>query len=97
VELLHTRKENLESDGLSLFEAGSSLTGGPRDDSGTAGTYSTTLSFSGLADWRVFEPLVTRITNFDVQVNSTTAGFGPIAVKNRFKCLTATGFIPDYR
>jgi hypothetical protein len=96
-QLLVTRKGNLESDGLSLLEAGQSLTGGPRDDSGTAGKYSTTLSFSGLADWRLFQPLVTRVTNFEVQVNTQTAGFGPLSMKGRFSALTATGFIPDYR
>lgn len=97
VELLHTRKENLEADGLSLTEAGSSLTGGPRDDTGTAGTYSTTLNFSGLADWREFEPLVTRIVNFNVTTDTQTANFGNLALRNRYSCLRATGFVPDYR
>lgn len=94
-ELLYRRRENLESDGLSLFEASASMSQASRDDSGTAPSFATTLSFSGLADWRVFEPLVTRVTSFNV--SAVPGFFGTVKPTSRFSCLTATGFIPDYR
>lgn len=97
-ELLYRRRENLEADGLTLTEAGSSMTQGSRDDSGTAPTYSVAFSYSGLADWRVFEPLVTRITSFTVTAQPYIGTFqGDLVPSDRFHCLSATGFIPDYR
>lgn len=96
-ELLYNRRDILESDGLSLFEASSSLTSGSRDDSGTALTYSTTLSFSAAADWRVFEPLVTRITSFNVTTTPNNDTFrGRLVAAQRFHSLQTSGFIPNY-
>lgn len=93
VELLYKRKDNLEADGLSLLEAGSSMTGGPRDDTGVSGTYSTRLSFTGLADWREFEPLVTRVKHFTVTADPQLG----LTIAKRHSGLGVTGFLPDYR
>jgi hypothetical protein len=97
-EILYARQERMQSDGLAIFEAGQGLNSGVRDDSGTAPTYTVSLNISASADWRIFEPLVTRITNFDVTTIPQVSNFGrPLSTSPRYSCLQITGFVPDYR
>jgi hypothetical protein len=98
-ELLIERRESIDSDGLTLFEASSSIVGTVRDDSGTAPTYTVTLSFSAMADWRVFKPLVTRIRNFNVNVEpyTTTPYLQYPKPTPRWLSCGMQGFLPGYR
>ena len=67
--LLVYNRENMEADGITIFEASSSYTGTQRDASGTAPTFTCSLSVSASADWKVFIPKVTRVVDFEI--NST--------------------------
>lgn len=97
-ELLIDRADAIQSDGLTIYEASSSIGGTVRDDSGTAPTYTISLSFSAAADWRVFKPLVTRITNFNVTTTPYLSPFGGnLRPTPRYSCLQMEGFLPNYR
>jgi hypothetical protein len=97
-DLFIHKKSNIESDGLSLYEAGYSFSGAVRDDSGTAPSYTVSLNFTGAADWRVFVPLVTRITSFVVTSQPYIAkSGGRLRATPRYNCLKLEGFLPGYR
>jgi hypothetical protein len=97
-ELLVSRADAIQSDGLTIFEASSSVAGNVRDDSGTAPTYTIPLSFTAAADWRVFKPLVTRITAFNVTTAPYLSPFGGrLRPTPRYLCLQREGFVPNYR
>lgn len=74
-QLLITRRENMEADGITIFEARRSFAGGSRDSSGTAPFYTYTVSVSASADWKVLIPLVTRMTSFEITDNATMPDF----------------------
>lgn len=96
-ELLIRRRDTLESDGLTIYEATSSFASAVRDDSGTAPTHSISLSFTAAADWRIFQPLVTRVTGFNMAASAAITTFqGKIKSSNRYSCLNNYGFIPGY-
>jgi hypothetical protein len=65
-QLLVMGRENMEADGITIFEARRSYQGQARDISGTTPTYSYNVSVSAAADWKVFMPLVTRMARFEV-------------------------------
>jgi hypothetical protein len=96
-EILIYRRGAIEIDGLTILSMSRSNTAQARDASGTAGSYVCSLSVSAMADWRVFKPLVTRVTNFDVTPTLTTDFPGKTIPAPRYACLQATGFLPDYR
>jgi len=96
-DVLVDRNESIASDGLTIYEASSSTSGTVRDDSGTAPTYTETLSFTAAADWRVFKPLVTRLRSFSVSVAPYTSGPGRLLPTPRYSCLQMEGFTPGYR
>jgi len=96
-ELLIRRRDTLESDGLTIYEASSSFASAVRDDSGTAPTHSISLSFTAAADWRIYQPLVTRVKDFNVSASAAMTAFeGKLTPSNRYSCLTNYGFIPGY-
>lgn len=97
-ELLIHRRSRIEADGLTILEASRSLISDQRDRSGTAPRWVASLSCSALADWRVFKPLVTRVTNFDITSELTTQPYpGKLKVPPRMYAVGAIGFLPDYR
>jgi hypothetical protein len=96
-QLLIYRRGEIEVDGLTILSIARSSTGQQRDSSGTAPSYSTSLAVSSMADWRVFIPLITRVTNFAITPIPTTDFPGKVVPQPRYSCLQAGGFIPDYR
>lgn len=66
------RRENMEADGITIYECSRSYQGKSRDTSGTSPSYTCTFSYTSGCDWKVFIPLITRITNFEISV---TPGF----------------------
>ena len=96
-EFLIERRDRMESDGLTIYEASTAFASAVRDDSGTAPTHTIALSFTAAADWRVFEPLVTRITGFNIGASMAMTTFiGKLLPTNRYSCLNKFGFIPSY-
>lgn len=65
-ELLIFRRTNMESDGITILEASRENKGQQRDNSGTAATYTFDLSVTAMADWKVYVPVVTRVTSFEI-------------------------------
>ena len=97
-ELLINRRDGLEGDGLTIYEASSSFASAVRDDSGTALTHTLSLSFTAAADWRIYKPLVTRVTDFNVSATAAiTSFYGKLIPAQRYSCLNNFGFIPSYR
>lgn len=93
-ELLILRRDTIESDGLTIFEATRSTTSTQRDRSSTAASWMTTLQVGAMADWRVFVPLVNRITRFDIEIDSNPAQkYIPCP---RYTTLRTFGFLPNY-
>jgi hypothetical protein len=70
-QLLIMRRQNMEADGITIFEARRSYRGQQRDNSGTAPTFTYSVSISAAADWKVFIPKVTRVASFEI--NDTPA------------------------
>ena len=96
--LLISGRDRMEADGLTIFEAPRSYQGQQRDNSGTAPTFTYSLSVSAAADWRVFKPLVTRVTSFDITPNPTLGGYpGQLQSSSRYAAFGVAGFLPDYR
>lgn len=103
-ELLMTRRTEMESDGVSIQEIARSSQGEQKDMSGRTSRYTYSLGVSALCDWKVYVPLVTRITNFDVTMTgyTNTDFVGKLSVpprallfgENRF--LATYDFIPSY-
>lgn len=98
-ELLWKQADNLAADGLTIYDISvSPPAGGQRDQSGTSPTYALAMQVSGAADWRIFEPLVTRVLNFEINVTpGVSAFFGAPRPATRYSFVRASGFIPDYR
>ncbi len=95
--LIHQRTL-MESDGITVLEASRSAIANQRDRSGTSVGWVSTLQITALADWRVFNPLVTRITSFDIQTQPRTAGYpNRILPASRYAVSGVGGFLPDYR
>lgn len=98
-DLLTTRRNQMMSDGVGIQRMGRAQIAEARDSSGTAGRYTATLSVQGTADWRVFIPLVTRVTSFSVSstISTSPSSFGEATATPYYRVLQATGFMPDYR
>jgi hypothetical protein len=96
--ILVNRRLTMESDGITPGEMSKSHSEGTRDASGTSATHTWSLGFTALGEWRVFKPMVTRITNFNVtSVPQTTPYPRKIQTTPRFWALGMSGFLPDYR
>lgn len=97
-QLLVTRRENTEADGLTIFEATRDYQGQQRDPSATAPSYVYTVSVSASADWKVYVPLVTRLVQFEIGTTTSNPDFqGKLQMANRMTALGATQFIPSYQ
>jgi hypothetical protein len=97
-ELLINRRARIEADGLTILEGSRSALVNQRDRSATAPGWVASLQFTALADWRVYKPLVTRVTNFNIDsILFTTDYPGKLKVGPRLFSVGAIGFLPDYR
>jgi hypothetical protein len=96
-ELLVMRRQNMEADGITIFEATRDNQGEQRDPSGTAPRYTFSVTVSASADWKVFVPCVTRMASFEIQESFYLPDFqGKISMVPRMQALGAHVFIPSY-
>jgi hypothetical protein len=92
-ELLIMGRQNMEADGLTIFEAPRSYRSQPRDSSGTAPSYTYTISVTAMADWKVFVPKVTRVTAFEIIESMYIPDFsGKLQIVPRVSALGSTRF-----
>jgi hypothetical protein len=97
-ELLIMRRIDTEADGLTIFETNRSFTGQARDTSATAPTYINTVTVSAAADWKVYIPLVTRLTHFEIAETLVQTDFlGKLQMAPRMKAFGSEIFIPSYK
>ena len=97
-ELLVMRRDNTEADGLTIFEVNRSFVGQARDLSATAPSYVNTVTVSAAADWKVYIPLVTRLTHFEIAETMVQTDFlGKLQMAPRMKAFGSEIFIPSYR
>ncbi len=95
--LLITSRINMESDGLTVFEATRDWIGEARDSSGTASNYVYTVTVSAAADWKLFKPLMTRLLSFEIIDKPVIPDFlGKLTTTPRIRAFGATSFIPAY-
>jgi hypothetical protein len=95
--LLITSRKNVESDGLTIFEATRDFVGESRDLSGTASNYIYNVTVSASADWKLYKPLVTRLVSFEITNKPVTGNFaGNLQATPRVAAFGATMFIPSY-
>jgi hypothetical protein len=96
-ELLIMRRENMEADGITIFEATRDNQSEQRDPSGTASRYTFTVTISASADWKVFVPCVTRLASYEVRESAYMDGYtGKINMAPRLQAFGAFQFIPAY-
>jgi hypothetical protein len=98
--ILIFRRIGMESDGLAIFEAARSSLSGQKDNSGVNPTFTYSLSVTGAADWRVFVPLITRMTSYEVVAQPYTQYRefrGGITNCPRYQSLGYGVFIPEYK
>lgn len=96
-ELLIMRRENMEADGITIFEATRENLGEQRDPSGTAPRHIFTVSVTASADWKVFVPCVTRMVSFEINENIYLDDFpGKLLAVPRMQAFGAFTFIPAY-
>lgn len=96
-DLLISRRIDTEADGLTIFEATRSFVGQARDTSATAPSYVYTVSVTASADWKVYVPLVTRLTNLEITGVPVQDGFlGKLQMTPRMKALGSEIFISSY-
>jgi hypothetical protein len=96
-QFLVKRRMNMEADGLGIFEISSDFIGEQRDQSATASTYKYNLSISAAADWKAFVPLVTRLTQIEVDAVETIPDFPSKPVLPiKMKSLGLTQFLNPY-
>ena len=88
-EWTYKNRDNMEADGITIFDISREQTGEARDASGTATTYTYSLNVTASCDWKGFVPLVNRVTHIDV-VPTTTLSY-----PTRLQVLGAAQFVPD--
>lgn len=94
--LIRSRNE-MESNGLTVFEITKDSDNSSRDASGTAPTTTYTLNISAAADWELYIPMVTRIGSFAVDIIEKASDFpGKPQAYARLASLGSTQFIPSY-
>jgi len=93
-EILIMRRIDTEADGLTIFEATRSFVGQARDTSATASSYLYTVAVSASADWKVYVPLVTRLTRLEITGVVAQPDFlGKLQLQPRMKALGSETFI----
>lgn len=65
--LLVRARERVEAAGLTIYEISRTAEGEIRDPSNTTSSQYVRLTIQGAADWEVRMPLITRLTNFDIE------------------------------
>jgi hypothetical protein len=96
-ELLIMRRTDVEADGLTIFEITRTYVGQARDSSATAPSYVYTLTVTASADWKVYVPLITRLTNLEItEIGGQTDFQGKLQMAPRMKALGSEIFIPSY-
>jgi hypothetical protein len=96
-ELLVMRRQNMEADGITIFEATRDNQGEQRDPSGTAPRYIFTVTISASADWKVFVPCVTRMVSYEIHESLYLPDFsGKITAAPRIQAFGAFQFLPAY-
>ena len=92
-QLLIMRRQNMEADGITIFETPRSFRSGQRDNSGTAPTFTMSLAVSAMADWKVYVPKVTRVVAFEILDNVTVPDFqGKLQMSPRVQALGQNKF-----
>jgi hypothetical protein len=95
-QLLVMRREDMEADGVTIFEARRSYRGTQRDLSGTAPQYVYSVSIAAMADWKVYVPLVTRLVRLEI-TSTAVAGYGPAVTPTPIgRAFGVTGFVQSY-
>lgn len=95
-QLLIWRRMNMEKDGLTILESPRSMSAVQRDISGQNAEYTFSQPFVGLADWKVFMPLVTRVADFELTVASYVDYSGQVQLPPRMTALGAHMFVNFY-
>lgn len=91
--LLVQRRQNMEADGITIFEAPRSYRSAQRDGSGTAPTFTFSLAVSAAADWKVFIPKITRVASFEINDTMYLPDFqGKLQMAPRVQALGNTRF-----
>lgn len=92
-QILIKGRQNMEADGITIFEAPRSYRSSQRDGSGTAPTYTYSLSVSASADWKVFIPKLTRVARFEINDTMYLPDFqGKLQMPPRVQTLGMTRF-----
>jgi hypothetical protein len=96
-ELLVLGRQNMEADGITIFEATRDTQGEQRDPSGTAPRYMFNVTVTASADWKVFVPCVTRLVSYEINEATYVDGYaGKINMAPRLQAFGAFQFIPAY-
>jgi hypothetical protein len=91
--LLVMSRQDMERDGITIFEAPRSFRSSQRDGSGTAPTFTVSLSVSASADWKVFVPKITRVARFEINDTMYLPDFqGKLQMAPRVQALGSTRF-----
>lgn len=91
--LLVYGRENMEADGITIFEAPRSYRGQGRDNSGTAPSFTYSIAISASADWKVYRPKVTRVAYFELNDVAFLPDFqGKLQLAPRVKALGTEQF-----
>ena len=95
-QLLVMRRENMEADGVTIFEARRSYQGMQRDLSGTAPQYVYSLGIAAMCDWKVYVPLVTRLVRLEITNTALAAGYPAVSPTPIGRAFGVTGFVQSY-
>ena len=95
-QLLVFRRENMEADGVTIFETSRAYHGLQRDQSGTAPQYTYTVTVSAMCDWKVYVPLVTRMANLEIIENAVVSTGPVLTMQPRARAFGMEGFLESY-
>src|SRR5271157_80447 len=97
-ELLVMRRENMEADGVTIFEASRSYRGLQRDMSGTAPQYTYVVGVTAMCDWKVYVPLVTRLAHLEITETTALPSLPrpTLSLSPRATAFGMNGFIESY-
>ncbi len=96
-QFLIFKRAGMEKDGITILEAPRDMAAVQRDISGINVEYTYTQQFAGLADWKAYMPLVTRMAAYELTVNPYSSDFqGKLQLPSRLTTVGATMFITSY-
>jgi hypothetical protein len=96
-QFLVWKRQNMEKDGVSILEAPRNMATAQRDVSGINPEFTFSQQFTGLADWKVYRPLVTRMASFELTVSPYSSDFqGKLQLPTRIQTAGATQFLTSY-